>query len=173
MQTITSAGTSVNTLPKVFVGPGNFEHGGINLDIGGGRFETATEYLKGLGVRNLVWDPYNRSPEQNIRALAEWGEHVKQAGIPRTITISNVLNVIKEKPARLKVLEMAAAAVVDRWTPVYIGVYEGDKSGVGRATTKGYQLNRVKKDYLVEVKRFFKYAEVRAGIIVASDSLFC
>jgi hypothetical protein len=173
MQTITSAGTSVNSLPKVFVGPGNFEHGGINLDIGGGRFETATEYLKELGVRNLVWDPYNRTPEQNLRALAEWGECVKQAGLSRTITISNVLNVIKEKPARLKVLEMAAAAVVDRWTPVYIGVYEGDRSGVGRATTRGYQLNRVRKDYLVEVKRYFNYAEVRAGIIVASDSLFC
>jgi len=172
MQTITSAGTSVNTLPKVFKAH-NFEHGGVNLDIGGGRFETATEYLKGLGVRNLVWDPYNRTPEQNIRALAEWGAKVKLAGVPRTITISNVLNVIKEQPARLKVLEMAAAAVVDRWTPVFIGVYEGDKSGVGRATTRGYQLNRVKKDYLSEVKQFFNYAEVRAGIIVASDSLFC
>lgn len=173
MQTITSAGTSVNTLPKVFKGPGNFDSGGVNLDIGGGRFETATEYLKELGVRNLVWDPYNRTPEHNLRVLAEWGEYVKQAGISQTITISNVLNVISEQPARLKVLEMAAAAVVNRWTPVYIGVYEGDKSGVGRATTKGYQLNRVKKDYLPEIRQFFKYAEVRAGIIVASDSLFC
>lgn len=173
MQTITSAGTSVNTLPKVFSRPGSFEPGGINLDIGGGRFETATEYLKGLGVRNLVWDPYNRTPEQNIRALAEWGEKVKQAGLPRTITISNVLNVIKEKPARRKVLEMAAAAVVDRWTPVYIGVYEGDKSGAGRATSKGYQLNRKMAAYLPEIKEFFGYAEVRCGIIVASDSLFC
>jgi hypothetical protein len=172
MQTITSAATSVNTLGKVFKAH-NFEHGGINLDMGGGRFGTATEYLRGLGVRNLVWDPYNRTPEHNIRVLAEWGECVKQADIPRTITISNVLNVIKEKAARRHLLEMAAAGVVDRWTPVYIGVYEGDKSGVGRETSKGYQLNRKMAAYLPEIKKFFGYAEVRCGIIVASDSLCC
>lgn len=173
MQTITSAKTSVNVLPKVFSGAGNFEHGGVNLDIGGGRFNKATEYLASLGVKNLVWDPYNRTPEHNIRALAEWGAQARYAGFGRTITVSNVLNVIKERTERLKVLEMAASAALTESTVVYIGIYEGDKSGVGRATRCGYQLNRARKDYLPEVKRYFKYAQDRAGIIVASGSLLC
>lgn len=171
MQTITSAATSVNTLPKVFT-RGHFEHGGVNLDIGGGRFEKATEYLKGLGCRNLVWDPFNRTPEQNIRALAEWGGAIAKAGAKPTITISNVLNVIKEREARAKVLEMASSAVRDRFTPVYISVYEGDKTGIGHATSRGYQLNRKLAAYLDEVRDFFGYAIVRNGIIVASDGGF-
>ena len=67
-QTITSASTSINSakVPAVFKKVRSWAPGQINVDLGGGRYDTATEYLlREYGAHNLVLDPYNRTEEHN------------------------------------------------------------------------------------------------------------
>jgi len=53
------------------------------------------------------------------------------------VLCANVLNVIAEPEARAELIETAAMAD----GKAYFTVYEGDRSGVGRRTTKGWQNN--------------------------------
>lgn len=168
-QRITSADTSVNMLPKLFNKMPResalFERGSINLDVGGGKFETVTDYLHARGVHNFVLDPYNRSEAHNNR-IRELIATPKQAD---TATLSNVLNVIRYEGHRIHCLEVAAEAL--RWDGVcFITVYEGSKSGRGKKTTKGFQLNRRTKAYVSEVEEVFRDVELaKNGIIIARD----
>ena len=57
-----------------------------------------------------------------------------------TVTISNVLNVVKEKAARKEILLNAIDAIKPNGK-VYITTYEGDGTGIGKVTKSGYQLN--------------------------------
>lgn len=159
MQQFTSAKTSVNTVPRLF-NKVLFKRGTTNFDLGGGRFDTVTTMLRKRGVDNVVFDPYNRPEEHNAQALALQVD---------TVTISNVLNVIKEKAWRREVLELAADKVRDVGGEVYIAVYEGDRSGRGKATSCGYQLNRPIRKYLGEVREVFRKVSLKGGVIVASD----
>lgn len=40
-----------------------------HVDIGGGKFDNAVEFLKDLGVEAHVYDPFNRTPEHNQRVM--------------------------------------------------------------------------------------------------------
>ena len=51
---------------------------------------------------------------------------------------------------------------------VYISVYEGNRTGVGKYTSKGYQQNKKTADYLPLVKSVFPNAFVKNGIIRAT-----
>lgn len=157
----TSARTSVNMVPALFKKVPAF--GKRNLDVGGGKFDTASKWLAdNHDCKNFVYDPYNRSDGHNQKVLKQTEKGVD------TITISNVLNVIKEARFRREVLELAASRCKEG-TKVYITVYEGDKSGSGKETRCGYQLNRRTQDYVKEVSRFFRTVERRGKLIVASD----
>jgi hypothetical protein len=159
MQEHTSAKTSVNMVPTLFKRVPEF--GKKNLDIGGGKFDTASEWLlENHGCKNLVYDPFNRSEAHNKKVL-------KQAKKVDTVTLSNVLNVIKEKSAREGVLNFAAFHAAPG-AKVYITVYEGDRSGKGRETRCGYQLHRKTEAYIKEVKAFFEVVERRGKLIIAS-----
>lgn len=155
-----SAKTSVNMVPTLFKRVPVF--GRKNLDIGGGRFDTASEWLlETHGCKNFVYDPYNRPVEHNMKVLKQ-----TQKGVD-TITISNVLNVIKEYHFRRGVLELAASRCGED-TKVYITVYEGDRSGVGRETRCGYQRNLKTDAYVHEVGEFFDCVVRKGKLIVAS-----
>jgi len=163
-----SADTSINSSkrPAVFniVGKeGGWKKGTINADIGGGRFETATEYLKEQGVTNVIWDPFNRPPKENAAAVEKIAN-----GKSDTATVSNVLNVIAEPKARDMVIASAASSL-KAGGAAYFSIYEGDRSGQGHATPKGYQLNRPTKDYVGEISKFFGDVTVRHGVIVATQ----
>lgn len=131
----------------------------INVDIGGGKYDTATEYLSKFGIENLIFDPYNRDFKHNLRVVMEVA--VEPAN---TATISNVLNVIKEREKRLEILRTAK-----RWSrTVFIKVHEGDKSGIGKQTKAGcWQENRRTTDYIAEVLEVFPDVSIKNGIIVA------
>jgi hypothetical protein len=161
-QSISSADTSINSskLPAVF-SKIKFEPGTVNLDIGGGRFDNATEFLATQGVTNYIFDPYNRTPEHNTAVAAK-----TENGQSDTVTISNVLNVIKEPEARELVLLNAIDALKPGGT-VYITIYEGDGSGVGKETSKGYQLNKKTVEYKDEIKKLFNDVVVKNGVIIA------
>ena len=161
----TSAATSINSakLPVLY-GKVAFKTGTVNLDIGGGRFDNVTDFLATKGVKNYIYDPYNRSAEHNA-AVAE----ATQEGQSDTVTISNVLNVIDSLDGRRQVLENAVDAVKPDGT-VYITVYEGDGSGIARSTGKDqFQLNRKTADYVSEVQEYFDDVIVKNKVIIANS----
>ena len=167
MQTITSAATSINAgrVPAVFKKVKTWRPGAVNVDLGGGRYDTAAEYLMHeYGAHNMVIDPYNRTPEHNNSVT--W--LLSMRGGADSCTISNVLNVIRELEARRDVLR-TARELVRSGTPIYITVYEGDGSGTGRQTgADSWQENRKLRSYLEEVREIFPGAQVRGGMIIAT-----
>jgi len=73
-----------------------------------------------------------------------------------------VLNVIAEPEARAELIETAAMAD----GKAYFTVYEGDRSGVGRRTTKGWQNNRKLADYMPELQAHFEYVYRNGSVLV-------
>lgn len=163
-QEFTSEKTSINVskVPAVFKEVKHWTPGTINLDYGGGRADTAAEYLAPMDVINLVYDPYNRTPEHNKEVIRT----VRKAGGADTATCSNVLNVIKEPEVRQNVLQNIKKLVKPNGT-VYITVYEGSGKGNEGPTKSGYQLNRKTEGYLDEIKQVFPDAVRKGKLIVA------
>lgn len=147
MQTITSAKTSRNQLPagakKI-----SWEKGYVNFDFGAGKFNKLTEYLKGKGVYNLRYDPYNLPAEHNDKVL-------KMARVRHinSLTCFNVLNVVKKK-FRTMIIKHCYE-ILSKGGTAYFQVYQGDKSGIGKRTRDGYQTNMKKSDYIAEIKEIF------------------
>jgi len=167
-QKYTSAATSINKdkLPAVFTKltkEEKFAPGSRNIDIGGGKFDNASEHLAKQDVENLVFDPYNRSADHNKMVL----DSVR--GKPAdTATVSNVLNVIPDEANQLKTLETAYKSLKDDGE-VFITVYEGNKSGVGKATgSDQFQQNKKLSGYLDTVRKVFPNATVKGGMIRAT-----
>ena len=150
VQKITSAKTSINStrIPAIFKHPAiKWQAGTRNLDWGGGRYDTATEYLKGLGVLNAIYDPYNREAAHNAKVLAEAPYD--------SATVSNVLNVVQGAENRKNIIKDALDYVKEGGI-IYIKVYEGNRSGTGKITKQGscWQENRKTSSYADELKEF-------------------
>ena len=92
---------------------------------------------------------------------------LKKNGGADAVVCSNVLNVIAEPAARMAVLKNIYN-LCKTGKPVYITVYEGNKSGQGAETKAGYQLNKSTADYLEEVQKIFPNAQRKGKLIVAS-----
>ncbi len=162
-QELPSANTSINQyqLPATF-SKVEFKQGTINADIGGGRFNNATEYLKKNGVENVIFDPFNRPHAENVAAINRISN-----GKADTATVNNVLNVIKEPENRLKVIAQAANAIKPDGTAYFL-IYEGNNSGFGRATKAGsWQENRKPSSYIDEIKTHFDEFYKRGNLIEA------
>lgn len=156
------ARTSVSQVPALHRRV-EWEPGTVNLDLGGGKYDKATDFLAGLGVTNLVLDRYSREPGHNRSVLDRLSESKAD-----TATVANVLNVIRDPGIRREVLE-AARDLVRPGGKVYFDVYEGDKSGVGKTTSRGsWQENRKLRTYLDEIREVFPDAELSRGRIVAA-----
>lgn len=152
IQAITSADTSLNQVAALFKKV-TFPAGSKVLDYGGGRFDTAAEYMAENGVFLGVYDPYNRTPEHNAAVM----ELFKR---PDFITCNNVLNVIAEND----VIDGILSTLASYGVPVFISVYEGDRTGRGRATTKGYQRNMRSADYTAMLEKHFDAVSLKNGI---------
>lgn len=167
-QQYTSAATSQSQVAKGFgvvakrIG---WEHGTVNLDLGGGRYDHGVRFLQGHGVDSHVLDPYNRSPEHNERVR----DLIRDRGGADTVTVFNVLNTIKEPEVHHEVLR-AAKSHLKPGGRVYVSVYAGDRSGTGRRTkTDSWQRNESIHQYLDTVKTHFPNAVVQHGIIHATN----
>ena len=76
-QKITSARTSIPpktamAKPAVFTEVTNrygWKKGTINLDLGGGAYDAGTNFLKQFGVKNFIYDPFNRSGAHNQKII--------------------------------------------------------------------------------------------------------
>ena len=167
-QSITSAKTSVNKIPAVFKTinlmmkrPEFFWSGVSNsLDYGGGRFDTFTDLLGQMGVRNWVYDPFNRSEEHNAFVRKMLSPKRLQADIA---FLSCVLNVIKEPSVRREILE-DIKTMVKPGGDVFITVYEGDRMSRGRRTTRGWQSNRPIQNYMREIRKVYPGATGYNGL---------
>ena len=132
-----------------------------NIDIGGGRFDLGTEYLRGRGVESHVLDPFNRPQEHNEEIIRRFSQDPAHSA-----TIANVLNVIAEPEARRSVIQQARDLVAPGGK-AYFGIYEGDRSGLGRATSKGWQENRPTASYEEEIAEMFPDLQRFGNIIIA------
>ena len=148
-QKITSANTSVNTVPKLFKSRHFKPSPNLTiLDYGGGKYDTTKNFVeKKYHCKLNVYDPFNRTQEENYRALFDRID---------IITCCNVLNVIEEDKDLihlLKTIDFIAGTNI----PIYFQIYEGNKNGIGTETSKGYQRNWKTEKYLPYITEVFKY----------------
>jgi hypothetical protein len=167
-QEIKSSATSINKaqLPATF---GSFLKSGIsefipgtkNADIGGGKYDNATEFLGKIKVKNYIYDPFNRSYDHNVESILSIKNHQCD-----TVTVNNVLNAIMEKSNRKDVILQARNAVKSAGT-VYFLIYEGNKSGIGSKSGKAdsWQENRKTQTYVNELEEYFTLKIVKNLII--------
>lgn len=162
-QRISSAATSLNQVAAAFT-QGTFHPGTLNLDYGGGRYDRATQYLADRQVTNRVFDPYNRSVAENLETRLA----IVRAGGADTVTVNNVLNVIAEPLALLYAVAQAANALKADGTAYFL-VHEGDRSGRGAPTTRGYQRNDRAEAYLPWVARSFERVSRSGNLLMARE----
>ena len=107
------------------------------LDIGGGKFDNLKDFLKqNFNIDLFIYDKFNRGFKENIKALK---------CNPDLIICNNVLNVIDSD----EVIQHICNMIQNYFTPFYVSVYEGNKTGYGRCTSKdSYQRNQTTKNYL-------------------------
>ena len=166
-QTITSAATSIpqiaGALKKIVWEPNT-----VNLDIGGGKFDFGSHYLKAHQVVNLIYDPYNRSSKHNHEVIS----FIKVTP-PDTVTVNNVLNVIKEPEARDEVIKLAAQYLKSGGV-AYFSVYYNPQKEAGVSKSKdgealSWQNHMPTKAYVDEIKKHFSSVKVWKDIIIAKN----
>ena len=121
------------------------------LDIGGGKFNNLKDWLKlNYNIELYIYDKYNRSEEENIKAL-----NIK----PSLVICNNVLNVIDND----NVIKGIVQNIEKYDRDFVISVYEGDRKGEGKVSKKDcYQRNQKLKDY---VKFFDSDVKIVNGMI--------
>ena len=154
-----SRNTSINKLNKVYTNY-SFKPNSFILDYGGGKYNTNIDYMKKFGSAVVVYDPYNRSIEENERTFNLCNKYNLDY-----VVCSNVLNVIKEHESINEVLSNIKNISREE-TIILFTVYEGNRSGMGEKTTKGYQRNQKYSDYLNIIELYFNIIKVERGIIV-------
>jgi hypothetical protein len=171
LQRISSKATSVKQISAIFKSPKIFDlkEGSVNLDIGGGRFDLGTDYLRNeRGVENLVFDRFNRSSEHNKEVLSR----VQEIGGADSATVANTLNVIEEPEARRHLIQQSYG-FTKKGGKVFFQIYEGDRTGAGGETTKGWQNNKKTLEYIPEIEKVFGKGNVqrKGNIIIAVKTL--
>ena len=157
IQEFSSANTSINAkkLPRIFREV-EWKSGTRNADIGGGKYNNGTEFLKTLGVENFIYDPFNRNFMWNIFSLSKIRD-----GQCDTCTVCNTLNVIKEPENRYLVIRQAHN-VLKNGGVAYFTIYEGDKKGIGINTkNRCWQENREAESYSQEILSEFAFSNIK------------
>ena len=150
-QRFTSKDTSINAtkLPRIYSVLSKQLVGKTVIDYGCGKY--FDNYIKKVDCKQLVgYDPFNR-PDNNV-LLSRYD----------VALCSNVLNVIDSLDARDDVISNLRVLA----STVYITVYEGDRSGQGKATkTDCYQTNMKVAEYIPELMKHFDSVTLKNGII--------
>jgi hypothetical protein len=160
-QTATSKATSINSkrLPAIY---GKINLHGVSriVDYGCGRYIEHIRANIDPMTQYLPFDPFNQPDEINMATRNACADGAQGIGI-----ISNVLNVIDD--------DLAVENVIDdclRLTNggmLYITVYEGDRSGVGRYTgADSYQRN-------MTVKQWEKWLLESGYLVYRENGLLC
>ncbi len=170
-QDFTSAATSIPQTPagfKKIKALDGWQTGTKNLDIGGGASfkggHKHTDALREEGVENLVFDPFNRTPEENALAVERLG-----FGKADTVTAHNVLNVIPDETSQLQVIKQMENALKPGGKG-YITVYKGAGTGKGKQSrSDSFQQNKKTDEYLPLIRKVFPNAERKGDLIYFSS----
>jgi len=164
-QEYTSARSSIKQVPagfKIVDKYFGWKPNTLNLDIGGGKYDLMTEALLKKNVTNLVYDPYNRSEHHNEGVL------IKLLYYPvDTVTVFNVLNVIKEHQIQLEVLSLAYGVLKPQGMVYIRSTYKNPKKVSGPTKSGTFQHYKTQEEYLEIVKEVFPDAELKYGLISA------
>ena len=163
LQEYTSAKTSIKQVPagfKIVDKYFGWKPDTTNLDIGGGKYDLMTDALKEKGVTNLVYDPYNRSLVDNLKVVYR----ITETSVD-TVTIFNVLNVIKERMIQSQLLFMAKSALKDGGVLYVRSTYKNPAKQSGVTKSGTFQHYLTQQDYLEIVKEVFPGAILKYGII--------
>lgn len=158
-QEYTSKESSINKVNYVYKHY-NFPKGAVVLDYGCGKYDSCKEVVEAQEAVYLPYDPYNRDEETNNASL----EYAKTKGVSY-IVCANVLNVIKEEEVIQNIIE-TIASLCQKNTQVIISIYEGDKSGIGKPTTKGYQRHQ-------RIYSYYKWFEPYFNVVYWSNCFIC
>ena len=161
-QLIKSKSTSLNQVAATFRKI-PFESGTLNLDYGGGKYDKAQEILSSQGASNAVYDPFNRSLAHNLSTRLA----IARNGGADTATVNNVLNVIAEAHAIAEAIEQTANGIREDGTAYFL-IHEGDRTGLGKSTTKGWQRNQKASDYVCHVQERFSDVRRKGKLIIAT-----
>ena len=161
----------------------------IVLDIGCGKFkDLISNHVSKMGGLYYGIDPHNETIRNNIDAINSCG-----GGQTDVVTISNVLNVIKEESIQLQIINQAYDALKIGGTLVVV-VYEGVKNKLEReedqrtgvkapltpiVTRDGFQHRKETTKYLTLVQKMFPNAAVKTflknggkAIVATKNAMF-
>lgn len=164
-QEFSSKNTSINknNLPIIFNlinNAGGWKENTINLDLGGGKYDNSSIFLKLFNVKNMIYDIYNRTEDHNEAVLKE----ASLNGVD-TVTLSNVLNVIKEDKIKTNLIQQAFNLLKPEGK-LYITVYEGDRSNIGKQTGNDqWQENKKITCYFDLISPIFKKIQRKGKLI--------
>lgn len=128
------------------------------LDFGGGKYSEAQEYLKSLGAVCEVYDPYNRSHDENMRVLNQKYD---------LMMCNNVLNVLTDDVLPNVILDMKKIAEMCGVIKIVVTVYERDKSGIGCYTgNASYQRNEKTSVYIDKLRCFLAVSSHKKALLV-------
>jgi len=167
-QSYSSKNTSLNQIAKpipLLLKANELKDRSVNLDIGGGRFDKMSDYLAKWGLKNYIYDPFNRTPEHNSFVVSK----VKDGQVD-SVTIMNVLNVIPEKENQLRVLLQAKNALKNGGKVFVYSNYKDSSKDAGPSGSDSWQHHMYLRGYLPLVKEVFPNAEIinKLSCIVAT-----
>ena len=121
-----------------------------NLDLGGGKYDDNSKFLKSRGIENYVADLFGRSKDHNLKALS--------SGPFDSITSMSVLNVIDNDENRLKHIVLTHR-LLKPGKCAYFKIYEGNKSGIPKQQDKSHQENKLTADYVPIISNVYSHVE--------------
>ena len=136
----------------------------VVLDYGSGRDSKGRDYLYSQCPDILVheYDPYWKPNEQVLTLLARNSYDV--------VLCANVLNVIEDDGELQEALSRLAEGCGGT---VLFSVYEGNRSGKGNHTTRGWQRNLTANGYELILSQYFNKVERRNGHIYICKAQGC
>lgn len=164
-QKYSSAETSINKnkIPALYkIVEKYITENSIILDYGAGKYNTGVEYYKNKNITVLPYDKYNRSEESNAKTF----DSIKKMNGVNVCLCANVLNVIAENDVIIDILEDIYNNLNVHGT-LFLNVYEGDRSGKGKPTCKGYQRNAKINEYIPFLKMVFPLVERKGKLLIA------
>lgn len=145
--------------------------GSVNVDIGGGKYDNAHEYLSSnFGATNLVFDPFSRDAKHNGQIF----DTIEKNGGADSVTCFNCLNVIKEPEARDNVI-LQCSEVLKPDGVAYFQVYSNTKQlksgGARQMGSDQWQEFRDIKTYIPEIEKHFGKVVRKGQYLIATEPL--
>ena len=159
-QPISSKDTSLNQIPATFKRV-DWKPGTRHFDLGAGRSTKFQDALKERGVEMLRYDPFWGTMEENYKAVNDALDNPVD-----TVSVNNVLNVIGPLEAKIQTVRQAATVLKDDGEAYFL-IHEGNKTGIGAPTPRGWQSNMKTAEYIPIIQRYFREVERKGNMIIA------